>query len=128
LRTRAGVAQDAALPSDPTAQFKLLVAQYRDELGAKAPLPPVTAALTSAKKSKDSPPDYAPADAELTTALLERIKVDDSQLQRLGVQRAHAVQDALLKGTNIDPARVFLIEGAKPPPPGNTVPLELALK
>src|SRR6201996_7439975 len=116
LPTRAGVAPDAALPTDPAAHFKLLLAQYHDELGAKAPLPPLTTALTTAKKSKDASPDYAPSDAELTAALLERIKVDDSELQHLGTQRAHAVQDALLKGTNIDPTRVFLIEGAKPPP------------
>ncbi|MEJ0008758.1 MAG: hypothetical protein WDM77_20950 [Steroidobacteraceae bacterium] len=73
-------------------------------------------------------PDYGPADAELTTALLERIRIDDTQLQGLGTRRAHAVQDMLLHGTNIDPARIFLINAAAQPPAGNTVRLELALK
>jgi Domain of Unknown Function (DUF748) len=128
LRQQAGVADEAPLPTDPAAQFKLLLAQLREELGAKAPLPPATLALTTAKKSKDAPPDYAPANAELTAALLERIKIDDTELQSLGTHRAHAVQDVLLKGTNIDPTRVFLINGPPQPPPGSTVRLELALK
>jgi hypothetical protein len=128
LRKQAGVAADAPLPTDAPAQFKLLLAQFHEELGAKAPLPPTTAALTTAKKSKDAPPDYAPANAELTAALMERIKIDDAELQGLGTRRAHAVQDVLLKGTDIDPTRVFLINGPPQPPPGSTVRLELALK
>ena len=51
-----------------------------------------------------------------------------SDLQALGIRRAHAIQDVLLKGTTIDPVRVFLISDAKQPPPGTTVRLELALK
>jgi hypothetical protein len=127
LRKRAGAAADAP-PPDAATQFKLLLAEYRDELGAKAPLPPATLALTTAKKSKDAAPDYAAANAELTAALLERIKVDETQLQSLGTRRARAVQDALLHGTNIDPTRVFLINTATQAPAGKTVRLELALK
>jgi hypothetical protein len=128
LRKRAGVAADAPLPQEPASQFKLLLAEYHEELGAKAPLPPLTSALTTAKKSKDAPPDYAPVNTELTAALQERIKVDATELQNLGTQRAHAIQDVLLHGTNIDPTRIFLIDGQAQPPPGNTVRLELALK
>ena len=40
----------------------------------------------------------------------------------------HAVQDVLLHGTNIDPTRIFLINGTAQAPPGATVRLELALK
>ena len=39
-----------------------------------------------------------------------------------------AVQDVLLHGTNIDPVRIFLINGQTQAPPGTTVRLELALK
>jgi hypothetical protein len=131
LRKRAGAAADAP-PADPATEFKLLLAQYREQLGAKSSLPPATQALSTNKKSQDAAPDYAAANAELTAALLERIKVDDTQLQNLGTRRAHAVQDALLHGTNIDPARIFLINAttaaAAPTAPGNTVRLELALK
>jgi hypothetical protein len=105
-----------------------LLTQYRAELGAKAPLPPLTTTLTSAKKVKGETPDYAPASAELTAALLERVTVADAELQKLGNERARAVQDVLLHGTNIDPTRIFLINGAAQPPPGKTVRLELALK
>ena len=128
LRKRAGSPDDAPLPTDPALLFNLLLAQFHEELGAKAPLPPATNAIATAKKTKGATPDYAPANAELTAALLERIKIDDAQLQSLGTRRAHAVQDALLQGTNIDPARVFLINGTAQPPPGPTVRLELALK
>jgi len=127
LRKRAGAA-DAALPTDPQALFTLLLAQYREGSGAKSPLPPLTTAITTAKKTKGVTPDYGPANTELTAALLERVKIDDSMLQGLGTRRAHAVQDALLHGTNIDPVRIFLINAAAQPPPGNTVRLELALK
>jgi hypothetical protein len=49
-------------------------------------------------------------------------------LQNLGTRRAHAVQDALLRGTDIDPTRIFLINTATQAPAGSTVRLELALK
>jgi hypothetical protein len=128
LHQRAAIADDMPLPTDPAALFKLLLAQFRADLGAKAPLPPLTAALTTAKKVKGETPDYAPANTELTAALLARVNVADTELQKLGTERAHAVQDVLLHGTDIDPSRIFLINGTAPPPPGNTVRLELALK
>ncbi len=127
LRKRAGAAADTP-PPDAATQFKLLLAQYRDELGAKAPLPPATETLNTAKKSKDAVPDYASANTELTAALLQRIKIDDTQLQALGTRRAHVIQDTLLHGTSIDPARIFLINTTTQPPTGSTVRLELALK
>ena len=129
LRRRAALAADAPLPTDPAVQFKLLLAQYREELGAKSALPPVTAALQAAKKPpQGSTVDYGPADAELSAALMARVQITQSDLQALGVRRAHAIQDVLLKGTNIDPVRVFLVNDEKQPPAGGTVRLELALK
>ncbi len=97
-------------------------------MGAKSPLPPATTALTAARKSKGATIDYAAANAELRAALRERIRITDTDLQALGTRRARAVQDVLLHGTNVDPARIFLINGQAQPPPGNTVRLELALK
>jgi hypothetical protein len=128
LRQRAALPADAPLPTDPGAVFKLLLAQYREELGAKSPLPPVTAALKAAKQPKGTTVDYGAANAELSAALTQRVQIPDSDLQALGIRRAHAIQDVLLKGTTIDPVRVFLISDAKQPPPGTTVRLELALK
>jgi len=74
LHQRAGIAEEAPLPTDPAAQFNLLLTQYRAEIGAKAPLPPLTTTLTSAKKVKGETPDYGPASAELTAALLRMSK------------------------------------------------------
>ena len=128
LRKRAAIGADAPLPTDPAALFNLLLTQYHEEFGAKAPLPPLSTALTGAKKSKGTPVDYGPASGELKAALLEKIPITDTQLQALGTRRAHAVQDHLLRGTNIDPVRIFLINGAKEPPAGSSVRLELALK
>jgi len=128
LRKRAAVANDTPLPTDPAAVFNLLLAQYRETLGAKDPLPPATTALTTAKKSKGVTIDYAPATSELRAALLARIQITDTDLQALGTRRARAVQDVLLHGTNIDPVRIFLINGQAQAPPGTTVRLELALK
>ena len=128
LRKRAGVAADAPLPADPAALFALLLAQYREELGAKSPLPPATTALTTAKKSKDATIDYGPENAELRTALLQRISITDTDLQALGTRRARAVQETVLHGTSIDPVRLFLINAQAQPPPGPTVRLALALK
>jgi hypothetical protein len=128
LRKQAGLADAAPLPTEPVAQFNLLLARYRDELGAKAPLPPLTAVIADAKKAKGVTPDYSAASAELQAALLERIHIDDAQLQRLGTRRAHAVQDALLQGTDIDPVRIFIIDGTAQPASGGTVRLEMALK
>ncbi|MEJ0008757.1 MAG: hypothetical protein WDM77_20945 [Steroidobacteraceae bacterium] len=52
LRKRAGVAADASLPTDPPGQFTLLLAQYRETLGVKSPLPPLTNNITTAKKTR----------------------------------------------------------------------------
>jgi uncharacterized protein involved in outer membrane biogenesis len=128
LRQRAAIANDAPLPTDPAAVFNLLLAQYREEFGAKSPLPPATTALATARKSKGVTPDYAPATSELRAALLLPIKITDTDLQALGTRRARAVQEVLLHGTNIDPVRIFLINGQAQAPPGTTVRLELALK
>ncbi len=128
LRKQAGLADEAPLPTQPAVQFNLLLARYRDELGAEASLPPVTSSLAAAKKPKGVTPDYSAASAELQAALLERLHIDDAQLQKLGARRAHAVQDALLQGTDIDPVRIFIIDGTAQPATGSTVRLELALK
>jgi hypothetical protein len=128
LRKQAGLTDEAPLPTEPSARFTLLLARYHDELGAKAPLPPLTSSIVAAKKTKGVTPDYSPASTELEAALLERIHIEDAQLQKLGTRRAHAVQDALLHGTNIDPARIFIIDGTAQPATGSTVRLEMALK
>ena len=116
-----------ALAADPEQYYGLLLAAYKKQAG-KGELPPAVAAVTEAKKSKATP-DYAAAIAELEPALLQDIKVDPARLENLGLRRARAVQDALLGGTGIDPARVFVTKGgAEQQATDNKVTLEIKLK
>ncbi|MGH8137739.1 MAG: DUF748 domain-containing protein [Steroidobacteraceae bacterium] len=122
----AATAADPAL-TDPAQRFRLLLALYRSDQG-KEPLPAGAQAIETAGK-KAPPPDFAPANAELEAALLPRIAVSDGQLEALGKHRAQAIQDALLGGGEIDPARVFVIGGSpKPAAQQDKVRVELALK
>jgi hypothetical protein len=65
---------------------------------------------------------------DLSAALSARTKILDADLERLGMQRAKAVQDALLGSGDIDPSRVFLIAQSAAPPADKRVRLEMSLK
>jgi len=119
---------DPAL-TDPAQRYRLLVALHRAELGKNTPLPDLAKAIEAAGKKKDQPPDFSAANAELEAALMQKTPVPDSQLQTLGKHRARAIQDVLLVGTDIDPARVFVIGSAsKDAAEKDKVRVELALK
>jgi hypothetical protein len=119
----------AALAADPAEHFRLLVAEYRAELGKPAPLPDSAAAVEEATKKKGATPAYEPAIADLRKALLARAQVSDSDLETLGRRRARSMQDALLGGgSEIDPGRVFLINAPPKADTKDAVRVELALK
>jgi hypothetical protein len=119
---------DPAL-TDPAQRFRLLVDIYRAELGKSTPLPDSVKAAEAASKKKAPPPDFAAANAELEAALLQKMPVPDNELERLGKHRARAIQDVLLIGTDLDPARVFVIGTApKGAQEKDKVRVELALK
>ncbi len=124
----AGIPDSAAL-SDPAQRFHLLVALYRTDMGKESTLPEEAAAIEAAEKKKTPGGDYAAADKVLESALLPKVTVTDADLESLGRHRAQAIQDALLGGGQIDPARVFII-GSDPKPAAerDRVRLELALK
>ena len=114
-------------PADPGQHFKLLVDQFRADLGKDTPLPPTAVAVQQAKR-KETPP-YDPAIADLNAALISHIQVPDSDLEALGKQRAQAIQDALLANGEIGPARVFIVNApgktqarATPEPQGGAAP------
>jgi hypothetical protein len=111
--------------ADPQQHFKLLVEQYKQQLGG-APLPPSAVAAQEAKKKE--PPAYDEAINDLNAALIDHIQVQDSDLQELGKDRAKAIQDALLSDGQIDPARVFIVNAAPKPQTGDRVKVELAVK
>jgi hypothetical protein len=135
---------DASALTDPAEHFRLLAAEYRQELGKDTALPDSALAVEAARKKKGEQPAYDPAIADLQNALVAKAPVTDSDLEELGKRRAHAIQDALLMGSEIDQARVFLITAspgapskadaaAKPDeqskaPHGDVVRVELALK
>jgi hypothetical protein len=107
---------------DPAAKVELLTRIYAKELGGEPKYPE---AVTSIKTK----PELAAAKAEfLSQALHEHIAVADSDLTALGQQRAMAIQQALLTGTQIDPSRVFLVVNDKAKNQNGKVRLEMSLK
>lgn len=111
--------------ADPATHFGLLVEQFRADLGKDAALPPSAVAAQAAKKGESAPYDAAIADLE--AALIAHIQLPDSELEQLGRARASAIQNALLSGGQIDPARVFIVNAAPKPDTGDTVKVELAV-
>ncbi len=119
---------DPAL-TDPAQRFRLLVALHRAELGKSVALPESAQAVEEAAKKKDQQPDFATANTELEAELSGKLPVADTDLEVLGKHRARAIQDVLLTGTEIDPARVFVIGSSpKSGPDKDKVRVELALK
>ena len=112
--------------SDPQKHFQLLVDQYQADLGKEAQLPPSAAALQAAKAKET--PAYEAAIADLNAALINHIEVPDADLEALGKQRAHAIQDALLSDGQVDAARVFIVNAPPKPDSGDKVKVELAVK
>ncbi len=112
--------------ADPQKHFKLLIEQYREDLGKDAALPPTALALQQAKRGETPP--YDPAIADLKAALIAHVQVPDSDLDALGKQRAQAIQGALLAGGQVDPGRVFIVNSPPKPESGDKVKVELAVK
>jgi hypothetical protein len=121
-------AADESALADPQQHYQLLLAKYRADLGKDAALPESAQAIEANKKAKPPPP-LEPAIADLESALKARVTVSDSDLEKLGKRRAQAIQDVLLGGGAIDPARVFVIASPKDDPAAEgKVRAQLALK
>lgn len=114
--------------SDPTTRFRLLVAEYRAELGAKAALPAEAQAVATAKGKQKAAAPLEPAITALEAALDARIEVPAGELEQLGRHRARAIQDALLKGTQLAPGRLFVLNTATTAADGKRVRFELGLE
>jgi len=107
---------------DPTAKVALLEQIHAKNLGGEPKYPESVTSL----KSK---PELAAAKAEfLEQALREHIVIADADLNALGQQRATAIQQALLTGTELDPERVFLVVSDKAKNQDGKVRLELSLR
>ncbi len=107
---------------DPAAQLELLTRLYTRDVGAEPKYPDAVAAL----KQKT---EAVPAKIEfLTSAIRKHLTVGDAELRALGEQRATALQQALLTGTQVEPERVFLVANDKAIAKDGVVRLELSLK
>ena len=146
LKVDVPIAPLAALdqPALAQAEFDREIAAERAALGRPNKKPPARLAVLSAlyQKAFGAPPRFAKpavppksaADAaqlridDLEARLMGRIKVDDAELKTLAEQRAMAVEKALLGGTGVDPARVFLVVNGKVDAHAGAVRLQLSLK
>jgi hypothetical protein len=111
--------------ADPQQHFKLLIEQYRQDLGKDAALPPTALAVQQAKRGETPP--YDPAIADLKAALIDHVQIADADLEALGKQRALAIQGALVAG-QVDPGRVFIVVAPPQPAAGDKVKVEMAVK
>jgi hypothetical protein len=107
---------------EPAAQLDVLTRVYARNVGAEPKFPDTIASLKSKPEIIAAKVDY------LNGALRERITISDSDLTALGEKRAMNLQDALLTGTQIDPARVFLVANDKAKNQNGAVRLELSLR
>jgi len=119
---------DDSVLADPAEHYRLLAAEYRQELGKDTPLPDSALAVEAAKKKKGEQPAFDPAITDLQNALLAKVQIDDSDLEQLGKRRGRSVQDALLGSGEIDQSRLFLINAPAKAGAGDVVRAELALK
>jgi len=107
---------------DPATRLEILSQLYQKSLGSEPKYPDAVSAI----KAK---PDLTAAKIDfLSGELRAHITVGATELTNLGQQRAMNLQQVLLKGTQIDPERVFLVESDKAKAEGNKVRLELSLR
>ena len=124
-RRHPDTAAEVAL-AEPEKHFRLLVEQFHADLGKDTPLPPAAVAVEQSKR-KETPP-YDAAIAELNAALIDHLKVSDADLQALGKQRAQAIQDALLSDSQLEPARLFIVNAPQQAQGGDKIKVEMAVK
>jgi hypothetical protein len=118
----------AAMLADPAERFELLAKHYRAEAGAEAPLPGDAAATEALKKKERTPEALAAANKSIEVAWRDKHPATTEQMEGLGKARGQSIQEALLAGGEVDPARVFLIHAESQAPDGGKVKLELSLK
>ena len=120
---------ESAVLADPAEHFRLLVEDFKALSGKDAALPEASAALVEARKKKQADPAaYPAAISELESNLAARTPVTAADLEALARRRAAAVQDALLGGGEVEPARVFVVAATSRPAVDGKARMELALK
>jgi hypothetical protein len=107
---------------DPGARLDILTQLYRKDLGAVPKYPDSVSAIKTQPGLTAARIDY------LIGELRGRIAVGAAELAALGQQRAANLQQVLLKDSQIDPERVFLVANDKATAEGGKVRLELSIR
>ena len=100
-------------PALQQAQLQLRLQAIADKAAAEKPV---------AKKSATDKAEPTPV------PVLEDMVVTDAELADLGRARAAAIQDAVLRNSTIDPARLFIVNGPSASTDDNTVRIDLTMK
>ena len=103
---------------------------YKQQFGAKPDIPKTEAAPETEDASrKEKRAARKSAESQwLETQLLPKFQPTTAELASLGQARGEAVQDSLLKGGTLDPARVFLTPDAALKDNEGKVRMELTMK
>jgi Domain of Unknown Function (DUF748) len=121
-RKKSAAGDEAFAQLDPAAQLDILSKLYAKDLGTDPKFPESVDAI------KGKPEKVAAKNEFLNREIHEHITVDESDLTALGQLRATNLQQALLTGTQIDPARIFLVANDKAKSQDGRVRLELSLR
>ena len=107
---------------DPATRLDILAQLYQKDFGSEPKYPDTVTSI----KAK---PDLLAAKIDfLSGALHSHVNVSATDFTDLGQLRAHNLQQLLLKDSQIDPERVFLVANDKAKAEGDKVRLELSLK
>lgn len=108
-------------------RYAQLLAAWQEEAG-NASLPPAVAAFEKEKRQRKDAQPPAETLAQLEEALLARLVVDDEELADLGRRRAQAIQDVLFETQDVDPVRVFVVDGKPAAADAQQLRIDLLLK
>jgi hypothetical protein len=115
---------------EPKQQLALLEDLYKQQFGKKPDVPKadLSTELEDASRKEKRSAKKSMEVQWLESQLSPKFQATDVQLEALGQKRGEAVQEALLNGGTLDPARVFLTPNAQLKASEGKVRMELQMK
>jgi hypothetical protein len=113
---------------EPTRRIEVLTAVVRQQTGAEPALPEPPAPPEGASREEAKALQQAAALEYLEQTARSGVAIPESEFERLGEERASAVETALLGAGELDPARVFKVREGKVSAHEGKVRLELGLE
>jgi Domain of Unknown Function (DUF748) len=107
---------------DPATRLDVLTQLYQKDFGSEPKYPDTVTSIKAKPDLMAGKIDF------LSGELHSHVTVSPTDLTNLGQQRAQNLQQLLLKDSQIDPERVFLVANDKAKAEGDKVRLELSLK